>query len=128
MEFVEASFGNYGDKSDPSSSEEEDDCDDDADNGDSPRRLRERQRRMPSMAEVAKEFELDRDLEQKATYEISCATFLLDVRKDGVDSSRCLPAAKSVLGVNCNIAATGHKLQGTSKDSLIIGSWNYTFI
>ena len=30
-------------------------------------------------------------------------------------------------GVNCNIAATGHKLQGTSKDSLIIGSWNYTF-
>ena len=82
---------------------------------------------MPSMAEVAKEFELDRDLEQKATYEISCATFLLDVRKDGVDSSRCLPAAKSALGVNCNIAATGHKLQGTLKDSLIIGSWNYTF-
>lgn len=30
-------------------------------------------------------------------------------------------------GVNCNIAATGHKLQGTSKDSLIVGSWNYTF-
>mmetsp|Transcript_2600 Transcript_2600/g.4456 ORF Transcript_2600/g.4456 Transcript_2600/m.4456 type:complete len:83 (-) Transcript_2600:492-740(-) len=82
---------------------------------------------MPSMAKVAKEFELDRDLEQKATYEISCATFLLDVLKDGVDSSRCLPAAKSALGVNCNIAATGHKLQGTSKDSLIIGSWNYTF-
>ena len=66
-------------------------------------------------------------LEQKATYEITCATFLLGVRKDGVDSSRCLPAAKSALGVNCNIAATGHKLQGTSKDSLIIGSWNYTF-
>ena len=29
--------------------------------------------------------------------------------------------------VNCNIATTGHKLQGTSKDSLIVNSWSYTF-
>ena len=30
--------------------------------------------------------------------------------------------------VNCNIATTGHKLQGTSKDSLIVNSWSYTFV
>ena len=29
--------------------------------------------------------------------------------------------------VNCNIATTGHKLQGTSKDSLIVNSWSYGF-
>ena len=29
--------------------------------------------------------------------------------------------------VNCNIATTGHKLQETSKDSLIVNSWSYTF-
>ena len=95
VEFVEASLGNYGVESDSPSPEKEDDCGDDADSGDSPSRSRERH--MPSMTEVAKEFELDRDLKQKATYEIICATFLLDVLKDGVDSSRCLPAAKSAL-------------------------------
>ena len=31
------------------------------------------------------------------------------------------------LPVNCNIATTGHKLQGMSKDSLIINSWGYGF-
>ena len=30
--------------------------------------------------------------------------------------------------VNCNISTTGHKLQGTSKDSLIVNSWSYTFV
>jgi hypothetical protein len=29
--------------------------------------------------------------------------------------------------VNSNIATTGHKLQGMSKDFLIVHSWNYTF-
>ena len=29
-------------------------------------------------------------------------------------------------GVNSNIATTGHKLQGTSKDQLIVASWNYS--
>ena len=29
--------------------------------------------------------------------------------------------------VNSNIATTGHKLQGMTKDSLIVNSWNYTF-
>ena len=29
--------------------------------------------------------------------------------------------------VNSNIATTGHKLQGTTKDSLTVNSWNYTF-
>ena len=29
--------------------------------------------------------------------------------------------------VNCNIATTGHKLQGMSKDTLIINSWGYGF-
>ena len=29
--------------------------------------------------------------------------------------------------VNCNIAVTGHKLQGMSKDWLIVNSWSYTF-
>ena len=29
--------------------------------------------------------------------------------------------------VNSNIATTGHKLQGMTKDSLIVFSWNYTF-
>ena len=27
--------------------------------------------------------------------------------------------------VNCNIATTGHKLQGMSKDVLIVNDWNY---
>ena len=31
------------------------------------------------------------------------------------------------LPVNCNIATTGHKLQGMSKDALIINSWGYGF-
>ena len=31
------------------------------------------------------------------------------------------------LPVNCNIATTGHKLQGMSKDTLIINSWGYGF-
>ena len=31
------------------------------------------------------------------------------------------------LPVNCNITTTGHKLQGMSKDSLIINSWGYGF-
>jgi hypothetical protein len=30
-------------------------------------------------------------------------------------------------GVNSNIATTGHKLQGMSKDNIVITSWNYTF-
>ena len=30
-------------------------------------------------------------------------------------------------GVNNNIATTGHKLQGMSKDQLIVSSWNYSF-
>lgn len=30
-------------------------------------------------------------------------------------------------GVNSNIATTGHKLQGMSKDKLIVCSWNYSF-
>ena len=29
--------------------------------------------------------------------------------------------------VNCNIATTGHKLQGMSKDALIVNSWGYGF-
>ena len=29
--------------------------------------------------------------------------------------------------VNSNIATTGHKLQGMSKDTLIVNSWNYQF-
>ena len=29
--------------------------------------------------------------------------------------------------VNSNIATTGHKLQGMTKDSLIVHAWNYTF-
>jgi len=29
-------------------------------------------------------------------------------------------------GVNSNVATTGHKLQGTSKDKLIVASWNYS--
>ena len=29
--------------------------------------------------------------------------------------------------VNSNIATTGHKLQGMTKDSLIVHSWNYSF-
>ena len=29
--------------------------------------------------------------------------------------------------VNSNIATTGHKLQGMTKDALIVYSWNYTF-
>ncbi|KAL7533610.1 hypothetical protein ACHAXR_006767 [Thalassiosira sp. AJA248-18] len=29
--------------------------------------------------------------------------------------------------VNSNIATTGHKLQGMSKDTLIVNSWNYSF-
>ena len=29
--------------------------------------------------------------------------------------------------VNCNIATTGHKLQGMSKDSLTVNSWGYGF-
>ena len=29
--------------------------------------------------------------------------------------------------VNCNIATTGHKLQGMSKDTLIVNSWGYGF-
>ena len=35
------------------------------------------ERKMPSMARVAKEFALDRDRKQKATYEIICSAFLL---------------------------------------------------
>ena len=31
------------------------------------------------------------------------------------------------LPVNCNIATTGHKLQGMSKDTLIVNSWGYGF-
>ena len=31
------------------------------------------------------------------------------------------------LPVNCNIATTGHKLQGMSKDSLVVNSWGYKF-
>ena len=31
------------------------------------------------------------------------------------------------LPVNCNIATTGHKLQGMSKDALIVNSWGYGF-
>ena len=31
------------------------------------------------------------------------------------------------LPVNCNIATTGHKLQGMSKDALIVNSWDYGF-
>ena len=31
------------------------------------------------------------------------------------------------LPVNCNTATTGHKLNGMSKDSLIINSWGYGF-
>jgi hypothetical protein len=30
-------------------------------------------------------------------------------------------------GVNNNIATTGHKLQGLSKDALIVASWGYNF-
>ena len=30
-------------------------------------------------------------------------------------------------GVNSNIATTGHKLQGMSKDNIIVTSWNYRF-
>jgi len=30
------------------------------------------------------------------------------------------------LAVNSNIATTGHKLQGMSKDTLIVNSWNYS--
>ena len=30
--------------------------------------------------------------------------------------------------VNFNIATTGHKLQGMSKDALIVNSWNYSFV
>ena len=29
--------------------------------------------------------------------------------------------------VNSNIATTGHKLQGMSKDTLIVNSWSYRF-
>ena len=29
--------------------------------------------------------------------------------------------------VNCNIATTGHKLQGMSKDFLVVNSWAYKF-
>lgn len=29
-------------------------------------------------------------------------------------------------GVNSNVATTGHKLQGTSKDKLIVASWNFS--
>ena len=29
--------------------------------------------------------------------------------------------------INSNIATTGHKLQGMSKDALIVNSWNYSF-
>ena len=29
--------------------------------------------------------------------------------------------------VNSNVATTGHKLQGMSKDALIVNSWNYGF-
>ena len=29
--------------------------------------------------------------------------------------------------VNSNIATTGHKLQGMTKDNLIVQSWNYSF-
>ena len=31
------------------------------------------------------------------------------------------------LGMISNIATTGHKLQGMSKDNLIVESWNYSF-
>jgi hypothetical protein len=30
-------------------------------------------------------------------------------------------------GVNSNIATTGHKLQGMSKDKIIVTSWSYQF-
>jgi len=30
-------------------------------------------------------------------------------------------------GVNSNIATTGHKLQGMSKDNIVVTSWNYRF-
>ena len=30
-------------------------------------------------------------------------------------------------GVNSNIATTGHKLQGTSKNNLIVATWNYSY-
>ena len=29
--------------------------------------------------------------------------------------------------VNCNIATTGHKLQGMSLDNLVVNSWGYKF-
>ena len=55
------------------------------------------ERKMPSMARVAKEFALDRDRKQKATYEIICSTFLLDVLKDGGDSSRHISSLHEAL-------------------------------
>ena len=62
-----------------------------------------------------------------------CSTFRLKPEKDTVTISlkffgkvQSIGGMKiSQFGVNSNIATTGHKLQGTSKDQLIVASWNY---
>ena len=54
------------------------------------------------------------------------ATISMPIRGYGTNNVFKLGRAKvTQIPVNSNIATTGHKLQGMSKDTLIVNDWNY---
>ena len=69
-----------------------------------------------------------RSREDEATTGYVSARIDFPLTSDGNGIKVKLGSVKvSQIPVNCNIATTGHKLQGMSLDNLVVNSWGYAF-
>eukprot|EP00563_Minutocellus_polymorphus_P014805 CAMPEP_0181047948 /NCGR_PEP_ID=MMETSP1070-20121207/15159_1 /TAXON_ID=265543 /ORGANISM="Minutocellus polymorphus, Strain NH13" /LENGTH=189 /DNA_ID=CAMNT_0023126669 /DNA_START=2011 /DNA_END=2577 /DNA_ORIENTATION=- len=72
--------------------------------------------------------ELTNQLKEKSLFNLKSETDTVVITLQLYGKLHSISGIKvTQFGVNCNTATTGHKLQGTSKDKVIVGSWNYTF-